>query len=284
MSALPKKVRGLLAQMLLANPDARVRDPFAFYRQLQDCLTQMERGGETVAHKLRAPLSSQTRAAGMPARQRIPVKALALAALFVAIATLAALVVPGYLRHRRVVHAEEPIGVPIGVSEAFASATPTPTAAPAASPAPVKSGPQQQPAESAVKVTLVSFTPMTGTPGGKDFKIATLTFKIEASAPVAVTEASFYVDSSAFADGPGHTTTINLLIHTGIFLGRPGTKVDPRHPMQRTVWLKSQENLYPNWLVAYNQTENATFRWTIGGQPVGGSIVKPLHNAWPSPR
>jgi hypothetical protein len=51
--------------------------------------------------------------------------------------------------------------------------------------------------------------------------------------------------------------------------------------MQRTVWLKSQEHLYPNWAVVYNQTENATFRWTIGGQPVGGSAVKPLHKAWP---
>jgi protein kinase-like protein len=291
MSALPKNVRGLLAQMLLANPDARVRDPFAFYRQLQDCLMQMERG-ETVAQKVRAPALPQTRAIGMPARPRIPsipsipripMKALALAALFLAIATLAAFVLPGYLRHRQVVHAKEPIGVPIGVSEALASAMPAPTAAPAASPAPMKAGPQQQPAESAVKVTLVSFTPMAGTPGGKDFKIATLTFKIEASAPVAVTEASFYVDSSAIDDGQGHNAPITLLIHTGIFLGRPGTKVDPAHPMQRTVWLKSQENLYPNWLVAYNQTENATFRWTLGGQPAGGSVVKPLHQAWPSP-
>ena len=122
---------------------------------------------------------------------------------------------------------------------------------------------------------------MTGAPGEKDFKIATLTFKIEAGAPVAVTEASFYVDSSAFDDGPGHNATINLLVHTGIFLGPPGTKVDPGHPIQRTVWLKSQDNLYPNWLLAYNQTENATFRWTIGGQPAGGAVVKPLHKAWP---
>jgi hypothetical protein len=164
---------------------------------------------------------------------------------------------------------------------ALHGATPTPTAPPAESPAPVKSGPQQQPVASSVKVTLLSFTPMAGAPGGKDFKIATLTFKIEASAPVAVTEASFYVDSGAFDDGPVHNAPINLLIHTGIFLGPPGTKMDSAHPLQRTVWLKSQENLYPNWLLAYNQTENATFRWTIGGQPAGGSIVKPLHKAWP---
>jgi hypothetical protein len=98
---------------------------------------------------------------------------------------------------------------------------------------------------------------------------------------VTVTEASFYVDSASIDDGSGHAAPLTLLIHTGIFLGPPGTKVDPGHPMQRTVWLKSQENLYPNWSVVYNQTENATFRWTIGGQPVGGSVVKPLHKAWP---
>jgi hypothetical protein len=172
------------------------------------------------------------------------------------------------------------ITVPIGVSARFASGTPIPTAALAESPAPVKSGPQQQPAESSLKVSLLSFTPMAGTPGGKNFKIATLTFKIEASAPVTVTEASFYVDSVAFDDGPVHNAPITLLIHTGIFLGPPGTKVDPGHPIQRTVWLKSQENLFPNWLLAYNKTVNATFRWVISGQPVGGSVVKPVHKAW----
>jgi hypothetical protein len=163
-----------------------------------------------------------------------------------------------------------------------ASQTPAPnsTAAPAASPAAAKPGPQQPPAESAIKVNLVSFTPMVGNPGTPDFKIATLTFKIEASVSVPITEISFYADSSTFADGP-EQKTIPLLIHTGIFLGPHGTKVEPGHPIQRTVWLKSQENLYPNWSQAYNQTENATFRWTFPGQPAGGSIVKPLRKAWP---
>ena len=54
--------------------------------------------------------------------------------------------------------------------------------------------------------------------------------------------------------------------------------------MERTIWLTSQENVFPNWLLAYNQTENATFRWAISGQPLGGLVVKPLHKAWPSPR
>ena len=278
MNAMPKGIRRLLAQMLSANPDARPRDPLAFYRQLQDCLTQVERP-ETMSRKLGVSVS-RTGAIGMPRNQRTPLKTLARGALVLTMAALAALVLRGYVRDRRVVHAEEPIGVRIGVTDAFASATPAPTAAPAESPAPVKSGPQQQPAESAVKVTLLSFTPMAGAPGGQDFKIATLTVKIETNAPVTVTEVSFYVDSIAFDDGPVHNAPITLLIHTGIFLGPPGTQVDPRHPIQRTVWLKSQENLFPNWLLAYHQTEDATFRWTIRGQPAGGSVVKPLHTAW----
>jgi hypothetical protein len=167
----------------------------------------------------------------------------------------------------------------VALRSTIASPTPPP-AAPNENPAPVKSGPQEQPATSAVRVTLVSFTPMVGAPGEKDFKIATVTFKIEASTPVSVTDASFYVDSTS-KDGAAANPPVTLLVHTGIFLGPPGTKVDPAHPIQRTVWLKSQENLYPNWSVVYNQTENATFRWTIGGQPAGGSVVKPLHKAWP---
>ena len=57
-------------------------------------------------------------------RRRTATKALALAAVFLAIAAVAVLVLPGYLRHRRIVQGEEPIGVPIGVPEALASATP----------------------------------------------------------------------------------------------------------------------------------------------------------------
>jgi hypothetical protein len=79
-----------------------------------------------------------------------------------------------------------------------------------------------------------------------------------------------------------HSAPIPLPIHTGIFLGPPGTMVDPEHPIQRTVWLKSQEHLFPNWSRAYDRTESATFRWTIGEQRVSGSAVKPLHQAWPA--
>jgi eukaryotic-like serine/threonine-protein kinase len=120
IDAMPKKVRRLLAQMLAVNPEARPRDPLAFYRKLQDCLHQVERR-ETMARRFGIPSFSP---AGVPRRRRIPVKALALAALFLALATVAALVVSGYLRHARIVHSEEPIGKPIGVPDAFASATP----------------------------------------------------------------------------------------------------------------------------------------------------------------
>jgi len=118
IDALPKKIRRLLAQMLAVNPEARPGDLLAFDRKLQDCLHQMERR-ETMALRFGIPSFSSN---GVTRRRRVPVKALALAALFLASAAVAGLVVSGYLRHGRVVRAEEPIGKPIGVPEA--SATP----------------------------------------------------------------------------------------------------------------------------------------------------------------
>ena len=283
VSVMPEKVRRLLAKMLSINPGARPRDPLAFYLQLQECLTEMGHR-EATSQSLRAPADSPTRALEMPEKRRIPIKAIALAALFLAISVVAAVFLAGYLRHRRIVHTAQPIGVPIGVPNAVASATPARTGGPLVILSPANPGPQQLTPAPSVNVTLVSFTPMAGTPGGKDFKIATLTFRIEARLPVTVTEASFYVDSATFNDGGTYKAPITLMIHTGIFLGPPGTMVDPSHSMERTVWLKSQENLFSNWLLAYNQTENATFRWTIAGQPGSGSVVKPLHKAWSSPR
>ena len=283
ISALPEKIRRLLAKMLSVNPSARPRDPLAFYLQLQECLTEVG-PRKAISRPLEAPAGSPEGMAEMPERRRAPIKAVALAALFLALTALAVLVLPGYVRQRRSVHPARPIGVPIGVSRTLATAAPARTSGPVVILAPPKSGPQQQSPAPAVHVTLVSFTPMVGMPGGKDFKIATLTFRLEASTAVNVTEASFYVDSDPFNDGPAHKPPITLLVHTGVFLGPPGTKVDPEHPMQRTVWLKSQEHLFPNWSLAYNQTENATFRWTIAGQAVGDLTVRPLHKAWPSPR
>jgi serine/threonine-protein kinase len=123
ISAMSKKTRRLLAHMLAVNPEARPRDPLAFYRKLQDCLHQVERR-ETMARKFGIPVFSSTRAAGTPGLRRRSLKTLARAAVFLVLAALAALVLRGYLQHRRMVRAEEPIGVPIGVPDASASATP----------------------------------------------------------------------------------------------------------------------------------------------------------------
>ena len=127
LSGMPKKVRRLLAQMLAVKPEDRPQDPLAFYRQIQDCLAQVDRR-ESMARKFGVPLISGSSAA-LPGRRRFPAKALALAAALIAAATLAAFLVPEYLRQQRVRQAEEPIGVPIGVPEATESAAPvTPNA------------------------------------------------------------------------------------------------------------------------------------------------------------
>jgi serine/threonine-protein kinase len=278
LNTLPKEVRRLLAQMLSVNPEARPGDPLTFYKRLQDCLIQLERP-EARPRQGAVPIA-QAAPTRTPKKQRTPLKAIMRALLLLALSALTALVLREYIRYRQIFEQAEPLGEPIVVSDAVVSATPTLTVAFADTPAPTESVAPQHPAEPAVRVTLLNFTPMIGRAGDADFRIATLTFKIEASASVAVTEASFYVDSVAFDAGSVHNPPITLLIHTGIFLGPPGTMVDPENPIVRTVWLKSQENLFPNWLLAYNQTENATFRWTLSGQPVGGSVVKPLHNAW----
>lgn len=134
-TALPKKVDDLLAQMLSTDPEARPPDPLAFYRMLQDCLAQAE-GGETMV-----------RASKTPRSRRIPLKSLVRAATCVTMAAVAALVLRGYLKHRSVVRAEQPIEVPIGVTNAFASATPAgavpllTTSNPQASPPPQETRP-----------------------------------------------------------------------------------------------------------------------------------------------
>ena len=124
MSAVPKKIQRLLAQMLSVNPDARPRDPLAFHRQLQDCLTEVD-PPETMSRTLGLPASSQARTVGVPARQRMPMKVVALAALFLAVTALVTLVLPEYLRNRRVVvHAKKPIKTSLGTPAALPSATP----------------------------------------------------------------------------------------------------------------------------------------------------------------
>lgn len=121
LSGMPKRVRRLLAQMLAVNPDGRPQDPLAFYRQIKDCLAQVDRR-DSMARRFGIPLFSRSNAVAVRPPRRFSRKALALAALLIAIATLAAFIIPGYLRHERIRTAEEPIGVPIGVPDAAPSA------------------------------------------------------------------------------------------------------------------------------------------------------------------
>lgn len=121
LSGMPKRVRRLLAQMLSVDPEARPQDPLAFYRQIEECLAQVDRR-ESMARRFGVPVSTNT-PVSIPGRRRFPVKALALAAMLLLIAAVAAVMVPSYLRHQRVRQAEEPIGVPIGVPEPVASAS-----------------------------------------------------------------------------------------------------------------------------------------------------------------
>ena len=123
--AMPKKVGDLLAQMLSTNPEARPRDPLAFYRSLQDCLAQAEgRDAAVRASRTPAPGPDTTDA---PRSRPSPWKGLALAAIVLAVAAIAALIWRGSLKHGPVVRVEKSIGVPIGVTNALPSPTPART-------------------------------------------------------------------------------------------------------------------------------------------------------------
>jgi serine/threonine protein kinase len=123
LNGMPKKVRRLLAQMLAADPASRPQDPLALYRQIQDCIAQVDRR-ETMARRFGVPFLSGSTVVALPNRRQFPTKLVALAAILVAIATVTAVMLSSYLRHQRIRQAEEPIGVPIGVSDATAPAPP----------------------------------------------------------------------------------------------------------------------------------------------------------------
>jgi serine/threonine protein kinase len=135
LKGMPKRVRRLLAQMLSADPAMRPQDPLAFYRHIQDCITQVDRR-ESMARKLGVPFLSRSNVVALPRRRRIPAKLLAVAAIVVASVTLASVLLANYLRHERARQVEEPIGVPIGVPETAASAPPVVASAPTVVPAP----------------------------------------------------------------------------------------------------------------------------------------------------
>jgi serine/threonine protein kinase len=137
LKGMPKRVRRLLAQMLSADPAGRPQDPLAVYRQIQDCVAQVERR-ETMAKRLGVPFLSGAKIAALPSRSRrpFPTKIVALAAIVIALATLGSIAVASYLRHQRIRQAEEPIGVPVGVTQPAEAAPPVTTSAPTIAPAP----------------------------------------------------------------------------------------------------------------------------------------------------
>ena len=129
MSVMPKKIGRLLAQMLAIDPAERPGDPLAFYRQLQECMTEVARR-ETTTRPSGVPAARKVAIESPPGKRRSPLKTLARAVLLLALSAAAALVWRGYIRPLWVIQADEPIGVPIGVADAAPSATPvTSTAA-----------------------------------------------------------------------------------------------------------------------------------------------------------
>jgi serine/threonine-protein kinase len=140
LNGMPKKVRRLLAQMLAADPATRPQDPLALYRQIQDCIDQVDRR-ESMARKFGVPFLSGSNVVALPSRRRLPAKMVALAAIVVALLTLTGVMMSNYLRHQRIREAEEPIGVPIGVSDATASAPPVIAKAPAVATTPAQPEP-----------------------------------------------------------------------------------------------------------------------------------------------
>lgn len=134
LKGMPKRVRRLVSQMLSVDPAARPQDPLAFYRQIQDCIAQVDRR-ESMARKLGVPFIGRSNVVALPKRRRFPARTLALAAILIAFVTLTSVLLANYFRHQRIREATEPIGTPIGVPETTASA-PAIAAAPTIAPAP----------------------------------------------------------------------------------------------------------------------------------------------------
>src|SRR5437660_3976678 len=91
LNGMPKRVQRLLAQMLSLDPGRRPQEPLAFYRQIQECLAQIDRR-ESMARRFGIPLASESKTFAGPGRKRLPRKALALAAILLALATVAGVV------------------------------------------------------------------------------------------------------------------------------------------------------------------------------------------------
>jgi serine/threonine-protein kinase len=162
LNGMPKKVRRLLAQMLAADPASRPQDPLALYRQIQDCVAQVDRR-ESMARKFGVPFLSGSNVADLPSRKRFPTKLVALAAIVVALVAVTAVMMSSYLRHERIRQAEEPIGVPIGISDSTASAPPVTANAPAVATTPAQPAPTA-PVTVAQEIKPLPIAPVESTP------------------------------------------------------------------------------------------------------------------------
>src|SRR5437763_2851855 len=83
LKGMPKKLRRLLARMLSPNPADRPQDPLALYRQIQDCIAQIDRR-ESMARRLSVPFLSRSKVVDLPNQKRFPTKTIALAAILLA--------------------------------------------------------------------------------------------------------------------------------------------------------------------------------------------------------
>jgi eukaryotic-like serine/threonine-protein kinase len=162
LNGMPKKVRRLLAQMLAPDPAARPQDPLALYRQIQDCVAQVERR-ETMARRFGVPFLSGAKVVDFSKHRRFPAKAVALAAILLAIGIVTAVAFSQYFRHQRVRQAEEPIGVQIGVPETTASAPAVTANPPAVATNPVQPQPSA-PATTAEEIRPLPTAPVESAP------------------------------------------------------------------------------------------------------------------------
>ncbi|MEP6685379.1 MAG: protein kinase [Verrucomicrobiota bacterium] len=118
LRGVPKSVRRLLGQMLATNPEFRPFDPLALEEQIRFCLSEIEPDQAIIPSAVPEILAQGV--IEMPIRRRFPTRALALAAIVLAIAAVAVMALPERFRPSRLMQASSrpaPIGIPIGIPE-----------------------------------------------------------------------------------------------------------------------------------------------------------------------
>src|SRR5437764_12326851 len=95
LKGMPKRVRRLVSQMLSVDRAARPQDPLAFYRQIQDCIAQVDRR-ESMARRLGGPFMARSNVVALPKRRRFPARALAVAAIDIAFVPLTSVLRANY--------------------------------------------------------------------------------------------------------------------------------------------------------------------------------------------